>query len=105
MRPRLDPVEVRLVLRELRPDVIEFGLVDEDGWVRGVTVTVSPFGRPCFPSITSDTTASLGSDEADAWVRERAGEELVRLEAATRLARRSANGVRDELGAGYWRDA
>jgi hypothetical protein len=35
-----------------------------------------------FPSIGTDATSSLGNDELDALVRDRAGEELVRLGAS-----------------------
>ena len=70
----------RLVLRGLRPDLVSFDLYNGAERLRGVDVAIR-FGVPQFPRLHSDTTESLGSDEADARVRERAGEELVRLEA------------------------
>jgi len=73
----------RLVLRDLRPDLVSFDLVEGDERLRSVDVHVR-FGRPQFPELCSEATESLGSDQADSAVRERAGEELVRLAAVRR---------------------
>ena len=54
--------------------------MDGDDRLRSVDVAIR-FGRPQFPRLQSDATETLGSDKADAHVRERAAEELVRLEA------------------------
>lgn len=63
---------------------------DHDGWERPVSVEVrtgaSWFTAVRFPNLTSEAGESLGSDDLDAQVRERAAEELVRLEAAVNVA-------------------
>lgn len=69
------------MLRDLRPDLVTFDLYRGDECLRGVDVHFR-FGKPEFPRLQSDTTETLGSDAADAHARERAAEELVRLEAA-----------------------
>jgi hypothetical protein len=82
---------VRLRLLTLAFDRVEFLAYEDDaGWERLVSVDVrtgtSWHTAVRFPHLRSDTGESLGSDDLDAQVRERAAEELVRLEAATQSA-------------------
>jgi len=82
---------VRLRLLSLTFDRVEFLASDcGAGWERLVSVDVrdgtSWYTAVRFPHPQSDAGESLGSDDLDAQVRERAAEELVRLEAATQIA-------------------
>jgi hypothetical protein len=65
-------------LRDLRPNRVEYVLVVDDLPTRAVVVRVEN-GRLLFPTLESDSTETLGSDAADAEVRLRSSEELVRL--------------------------
>ena len=82
---------MRLRLLSVTFDRVEFLAYDDvGGWERVVSVEVrtgqSWFSAVRFPSLASEAGESLGSDDLDAQVRERASEELVRLEAAVHVA-------------------
>jgi hypothetical protein len=70
---------------------VEFALLDKDGnRLRPVEVRVgsgtSWFRAVRFPIVATDATASTGNEVLDRTIRERAAEELARLEATTRGA-------------------
>ncbi len=78
-----------LTLSSLSFSRVEFTL-EREGGARVVRVDVlsGPSRRGIsFPSFDSETTRSTGCDELDEAIRRRAGEELVRLEAAARALR------------------
>jgi hypothetical protein len=77
----------RLRLTFVSFERVEFELIDGER-NRAVVVRVAS-GRSWrravqFPTVGSDATESTGDDELDALIRERAAEELVRLEARLR---------------------
>jgi RNA polymerase-binding transcription factor DksA len=83
---------VRLLLRHVGSDRVEFALLDDDGRVeRNVVVRVgsgpSRLAAVQFPSSESDATETTGDDELDREIRYRASEELARHEAAVRAMR------------------
>jgi hypothetical protein len=78
---------MRLRLRHVSFSQVEFVLVDEQGRVlRPVVVTVASGSTwheaVMFPSLGSEGSTSTGDSALDFEIRERAGDELVRLEAA-----------------------
>jgi hypothetical protein len=82
---------MRLQLLALAFDRVEFLAYDEAGqWERLVSVEVrtgaSWVSAVRFPNLACEAGETLGSDEFDEQVRERASEELVRLEAAVAIA-------------------
>ena len=81
-----------LRLRYLDFARVEFRLVRADGSERPVVVRVGsgPDWRRAisFPSFGTEASESTGDPRLDAAIRERAVEELVRLEAAVRLGDR-----------------
>lgn len=85
---------VRLDLRTLSFERVEYVAVFDDGATRPVTVLVgsgsSWFEATQFPHLLSDAGETLGDPTLDASVRRRASEELVRLEATVREARCAA---------------
>lgn len=74
---------IRLVLVGIDFESVHFTAYLSDGTRRPVKVVVgsgSSYANAVrFPSVGSDATCSLGHDELDALVRDRASEELVRL--------------------------
>ena len=72
-------------------DRVEFTLVPDDGSSRLVVVRVGSgstwLRSVSFPGISGEGGETTGDDALDAAIRERAAEELVRLEAAVRAAR------------------
>jgi hypothetical protein len=82
---------MKLRLLSLSFHTVDFLAYDDtEGWERLVNVAVhtgqSWHSAVRFPHIRTDTGQSLGTDELDAQVRERAAEELIRLEAAINIA-------------------
>jgi len=81
---------LRLRLVSVSFAAVEFVATFQDGSDRQVLVDVKS-GRDwlrsvLFPGYTNETSQSLGDDELDRQVRERAAEELTRLEAAVNIA-------------------
>ena len=72
-------------------DLVELEADFGDGVCRAVRVDVQAgrdwYAAVQFPNLSNASGESLGDDELDRQVRERAGEELVRLDAAANLAR------------------
>ena len=82
---------MRLRLLSLTFDRVEFLAYDDvGGWERLVAVEIrtgaSWFTAVRFPNLTSEAGETLGSDDLDDQIRERASEELARLEAAVNVA-------------------
>jgi hypothetical protein len=77
---------IRLVLVGIDFESVHFTAYLPGGTRRPVKVVVgsgSSWAHAVrFPSIGTDATCSLGNDQFDALVRDRAGEELVRLGAS-----------------------
>jgi hypothetical protein len=77
----------KLLLTRIDFGGVEFDLVENGQRVRPVRVSVEsgPSWRKSvrFPEVHGASTASTGDKELDRAIRERAAEELVRLEAAT----------------------
>ncbi len=80
----------QLALTYLAFDRVEFSALLPTGVVRAVSVRVGSgptWAEACrFPHPTTEGGESLGGDDLDALVRERAGEELARLAAARAAA-------------------
>jgi hypothetical protein len=86
---------VTLRLRYLTFEVVEFALRDDDG-ERVVSVVVGS-GQTwakavIFPHSRSDSGETTGDADLDAAIRERAAEELVRLQAAVQALREGTCG-------------
>ena len=82
---------MRLYLLSVSFDVVELEADFGDGVCRAVRVDVRTgrdwYAAVQFPNLSNENGESLGDDELDRRVRERAGEELVRLESCVNLAR------------------
>jgi hypothetical protein len=81
-----------LRLLHVSPSVVRFELIDGRGRVlRPVVAWVgsgpTALAAIVFPSVRSEGCETLGDEQADRRVRERAAEELVRLEAAVEALR------------------
>lgn len=79
-----------LLLRHVSFDAVEFHAILPDGRERQVRVLVGSSGQSWsqavrFPTLHSNATETLGDHELDQAVRERAAEELVRLEAVSAI--------------------
>lgn len=83
--------ELRLILLAVTFDRLRFAAVRPDGTTRAVDVLVGSgsdwFQAVRFPNWGTSDGESFEDDELDRQVRQRAAEELVRLEAATAVAK------------------